>query len=93
LLLFLTLGAKRDSHMPPRRRAFTGASSAIIFLMILGAIWTAEGCGGGSAMLTTAPPQIVTPQGQFTIIVAPSATSANGKPLQLQPIQLTLTVN
>jgi 6-phosphogluconolactonase (cycloisomerase 2 family) len=93
LLLFLTLGAKRDSHMPPRRRAFTGASSAIIFLMILGAIWTAAGCGGGSAMLTTAPPQIVTPQGQSTIIVTPSATSANGKPLQLQPIQLTLIVN
>jgi hypothetical protein len=54
---------------------------------------TTAGCGGGSAMLTTTPPQIVTPQGQFTIIVTPSATSANSKPLQLQPIQLTLTVN
>lgn len=93
LLLFLAFGAKRDSDTPPRRRALSSAVSAIIFLMMLGAIWTATGCGGGSAMLTTAPPQIVTPQGQFTIIVAPSATSANGKPLQLQPIQLTLTVN
>jgi hypothetical protein len=87
LFLLLALGAKCDSDTPLRRRAF---SSALIFLMMLGAIWTAAGCGGGSAMLTTAPPQIVTPQGQFTIIVAPSATSANGRPLQLQPIQLTV---
>jgi hypothetical protein len=93
LLLILAFGTKRDSETPLRRRAFSSAASAIIFLMMLCAIWTAAGCGGGSAMLTTAPPQIVTPQGQFTIIVTPSATSANGKPLQLQPIQLTLTVN
>ena len=93
LLLFLAFGAKRDSDTPPRRRALSSAVSAIIFLMMLGAIWAAAGCGGGSAMLTTAPPQIVTPQGHFTIIVTPSATSANDKPLQLQPIQLTLTVN
>jgi hypothetical protein len=93
LLLFLAFGAKRDSDSLSRRRAFSGAFSVVIFLMTLGAIWAAAGCGGGSAMLTTAPPQIVTPQGQFTIIVTPSATSANGKPLQLQPIQLTLIVN
>jgi Abnormal spindle-like microcephaly-assoc'd, ASPM-SPD-2-Hydin len=93
LLLILAFGTKRDSETPLRRGAFSNAVSAIIFLMMLCATWTAAGCGGGSAMLTTAPPQIVTPQGQFTIIVIPSATSANGKPLQLQPIQLTLTVN
>ena len=90
LLVFLAFSTKHNSDTPMRRRTF---SSAVIFLMMLGAICVATGCGGGSAMLTTAPPQIVTPQGQFTIIVTPSATSASGKPLQLQPIQLTLTVN
>jgi hypothetical protein len=38
-------------------------------------------------------PQVVTPQGTSTITVTPSATSANGKALQLQPMQLTLVVN
>ena len=93
LLLILAFRAKRDSDTPQQQRAFSGAVSMLIFLMMLGAILTTAGGGGGSAMLTTTPPQIVTPQGQFTIIVTPSATSANSKPLQLQPIQLTLTVN
>lgn len=92
LLLFLAFGANWRANARSRRFAYAGASQAIIFLLMLSAIFGAAGCGGGSAATTT-PPQIVTPQGQSTIIVTPSATSANGKPLQLQPIQLTLTVN
>jgi centrosomal CEP192-like protein len=92
LLFLLAFGAKRHSSTQPRRGAFTGVFAAAILLSMLAAVWTAAGCGGGSAAITT-PPQIVTPQGQFVITITPSATSANGKPLQLQPIQLTLTVN
>jgi hypothetical protein len=92
ILLLLVLGVNRHLNVRPRRLAFSGAFSAILFLLMLGAMLGAAGCGGGSAAMTT-PPQIVTPQGQSTIIVTPSAMSANGKPLQLQPIQLMLTVN
>lgn len=92
LLLLLASGANWRANAQPRRFAFSGVFHAIIFLLMLSAIFGAAGCGGGSAATTT-PPQIVTPQGQSAIIVTPSATSANGKPLQLQPIQLTLTVN
>jgi hypothetical protein len=92
LLLLLAFGTNWRANARSRRFAFAGAFQAIIFLLMLSAIFGASGCGGGSAAITT-PPQIVTPQGQSTIIVTPSATSANGKPLQLQPIQLTPTVN
>jgi hypothetical protein len=94
LLLLLALGVKRHSNTPPRRLTFSSAFVATIALVVLGVILTAAGCGGGSTSLASPqPPQIVTPQGQFIIMVAPSATSANGKPLQLQSVQLTLTVN
>jgi hypothetical protein len=94
LLLLLALGVKRHSNTPPRRLTFSSAFVATIALVMLGVILTAAGCGGGSTSLASPqPPQIVTPQGQFIIMVAPSATSANGKPLQLQSVQLTLTVN
>jgi hypothetical protein len=89
LFLSLMLGVRHRSSAQPRRPAFSGA---IIFLVMLSAMLGASGCGGGSDAIT-APPQIVTPHGQSIIIVTPSATSASGKPLQLQPIQLTLTVN
>jgi hypothetical protein len=94
LLFLLAFGAKRISSAQPRRLTLSGAFVATILLAMLGAFLTVAGCGGGSTSLASPqPPQIVTPQGQFIIIVTPSATSANGKPLQLQPIQLTLIVN
>jgi hypothetical protein len=92
VLLLLVFGVNGHWNARSRRFALAGAFSAILFLMMLGAMLEAAGCGGGSAAITT-PPQIVTPQGTSNIIVTPSAASANGKPLQLQPIQLTLTVN
>jgi len=49
------------------------------------------GCGGGSTA-TIAPPPIITPAGTSTIVITPAAMSSTGQPLQLQPIQLTLTV-
>lgn len=90
LLLLLAFGAKRYSNAHARRLVFAGAFAAIMFLEMLGVMSAVAG-GGSSAI--TSPPQIVTPQGQSTITVTPSAASAGGKPLQLQLIQLTLTVN
>ena len=90
LLLWLALGAKRRLTLRPTRFAFSGAFVAIVILLMLGS----GGCGGGStSQAAPQTPQVVTPQGTSTITVTPSATSAGGKPLPLQPIQLTLTVN
>jgi 6-phosphogluconolactonase (cycloisomerase 2 family) len=94
LILFLIFfakfvtDAKRASILPKRRLAFSGALSLIVVLAVL----AFAGCGGGSANIAPAPPAIVTPQGTTTLIVTPSATSSSGQPLQLSPIQLTLTV-
>jgi hypothetical protein len=83
LLFLLAFGAKRISSAQPKRLTFSGAFVATILLAMLGAFLTVAGCGGGSTSLASPqPPQIVTPQGQFIIIVTPSAMSANGKPLQ-----------
>jgi hypothetical protein len=64
-----------------------GLFTATIFCVILGT----AGCGGGNAAVQP-PPPIVTPLGTSTIVITPSAMSPSGQPLQLQPIQLTLTV-
>lgn len=90
LLLLRARRADRNSPARPRRLAFGGALMALAFLALL----SFAGCGGGSSTTTTTPPpSIVTPQGTSTITITPSATSLGGKPLQLSPIQLTLTVN
>jgi len=68
------------------RLTMYGALGAIVFCAFL----SITGCGGGSAAV--APPPLITPSGTSTITVTPSAMSSSGKPLQLQPIQLTLTV-
>jgi 6-phosphogluconolactonase (cycloisomerase 2 family) len=88
-LLLLLAGRRKHILIPwTNRRAFHVGASVVILL------FCSAGCGGGNAS-APAPqtPQVVTPQGTSTITVTPSATSVNGKPLQLQPIQLTLTVN
>ncbi|HKN75532.1 MAG TPA: choice-of-anchor D domain-containing protein [Candidatus Acidoferrum sp.] len=92
LFFLLAFRARHDSRSRPKRLTLAGAFAAAILFAMLGVIWISVGCGGGSSGITT-PPQIVTPQGQSKIIVAPSATSANGMPLQLPPIPLTLNVN
>ena len=94
LLLMLGLRANYGWNARPRRLALGGVYAATAFFLILGVIFAATGCGGGSTT-AAAPqlPQVVTQQGTSMITITPSATSASGKPLQLQPIQLTLTVN
>lgn len=74
--------------IPKNGLALCGFLSATILCVTLGL----AGCGGGSAAVTPPPQQIVTPSGTSTIAISLSATSSTGQPLQLQPIQLTLTV-
>src|SRR5271169_3040650 len=64
LLLLLVFGANRDSNLRPKRPAIVSAFAATILLAMLGATWTAAGCGGGASgsPAITTPPQIVTPQ-------------------------------
>ena len=65
--------------------------ASMLAAILIAGVFHATGCGGGTT--ATARPAIQTPQGSSTITVTPSAMSLSGKPLQLQPIQLTLTVN
>jgi hypothetical protein len=88
LLLICLLGFRAFESVTGRNRlVVSGVFTAAIFCMILGV----AGCGGGSAAVSP-PPPILTPSGTSTIVITPSATSLSGQPLQLQPIQLTLTV-
>ncbi|HZC66851.1 MAG TPA: hypothetical protein VE545_09775 [Candidatus Dormibacteraeota bacterium] len=88
VLLICLLGFRAfESAIGKNRFAVCGLLTATIFCVILGT----AGCGGGSA---TVPPPLptVTPSGTSAIVITPSAMSPSGQPLQLQPIQLTLTV-
>lgn len=90
-LLFAFLSKNAHVLSPAARKsrlALCGVLSAAIFCLT----FVLAGCGGGSAALTPPPPQIVTPSGTSSITISLSANSSSGQPLQLQPIQLTLTV-
>lgn len=63
----------------------------VLSAAILCITFALTGCGGGSAAVTP-PPPVITPSGTSTITISLSAASSTGQPLQLQPIQLTLTV-
>ncbi len=95
LLLAFRLGAGRKFNSYPRRFALGRAIGTMVLFLVMGVMFCAAGCGGGSSAITTPPPppQIVTPAGVSNIVIAPAAKSINGQTLQLQPIQLTLTVN
>jgi hypothetical protein len=94
LLFLLALSTKRGAIPRAKRLSSAGAFAAAILLSMSCAIWACAGCGGGSAAVTApSQTQLVTPQGTSTILVTPAAMSAGGKPLQLQPIQLTPIVN
>ena len=70
-----------------RRMALSGALVAVLSYAAL----SVGGCDGGSTAVVT-PATIVMPLGNSTIVITLSQTSSTGQPLQLQPIQLTLTV-
>jgi 6-phosphogluconolactonase (cycloisomerase 2 family) len=76
-----------DSAVRPRRLAWSGALTAILFCSV-----TYAGCGGSSSSPSVTPPPIITPPGTSTITITPTAMSSSGQPLQLPTIPLTLTV-
>jgi len=87
--LFIAGRAFRET-LAPRHRALASALAAVACISLI----SAAGCGGGSSQASvTPPPPVITPQGTSTLTITPSATNSAGKPLQLAPVQLTLTVN
>jgi hypothetical protein len=88
LVLLACLESQRlfENAVRTKRLVFSGAFTVIVFCAVL----SQAGCGGGSAAVT--PPPNITPTGTSTILITPTAMSSSGKALQLQPIQLTLTV-
>ena len=70
------------------------AYSVAVLMLFIPLIFAANGCGGAAANAPAAQKSsIVTPSGTSTLVIAPTATNASGKALQLQLIQLTLVVN
>ena len=90
-LLFAVRAARYELPRPARCKLVGAVGCAASLL-----IFCVSGCGGGGStagQVVQPPPPVVTPSGTSTITVTPSATSSSGNALQLQAIQLTLTVN
>jgi hypothetical protein len=87
LLMMITTRWSFEKMAYAKRMALSGASVAMVSYAAL----SMGGCGGGSAAVLT-PAVVITPVGTSTIVITPTAMSSSGQPLQLQPIQLTLTV-
>jgi hypothetical protein len=85
LILRYRRGFEHTAHA--RRMALNIALVALLSYATL----SVGACGGGSTA-AIAPQTIITPTGTSTIVITPTAMSSTGQPLQLQPIQLTLTV-
>jgi 6-phosphogluconolactonase (cycloisomerase 2 family) len=94
LLLLISFFAFRPFESPSGRNRL--ASCGVLSAALFCAFVSAAGCGGGSSSAAipplSAPPPVVTPSGTSTITITLAATSSSGQPLQLQPMQLTLTV-
>jgi len=90
VLLFILFVRGRTAEFTSGRTRFalSGVLAALICAIALSNV---AGCGGGTASVAP-PPPVITPSGNSVITVTPSATSSTGQPLQLQPIQLSLTV-
>jgi hypothetical protein len=65
-------------------------ASGLLVLVLAG--YGLAGCSSGGVSVVT-PTSTGTQKGTYTITLTPTASSTSGKPLQLSPIQLTLTVN
>ena len=92
LFLVLMAAAKTERLRGSSSRRLSARLACCACLLV----FSGAGCGGAgsvSSPVAQTPPPVVTPQGTFTINLTPSAVSSTGKPLTLQPIQLSLTVN
>jgi hypothetical protein len=92
LALFLASTAKNGWVLGAaffgRRLPLGGTLAATLLCSLI----YAAGCGSTSSSVITTPPPVVTPSGTSTITITMGAMSPTQQPLQLQPVQLTLTV-
>jgi hypothetical protein len=96
LILIMCLAAlvalnrlKQSGGFMPGRLAYAGG---LLVLVLAG--YGLAGCASGGVSTVNPTPTISgTQKGTYTLTLTPSASSMSGKPLQLSPIQLTLTVN
>jgi hypothetical protein len=80
---------KQSGGFAPRRLAY---ATGLLILLLAGS--GIAGCAsGGTSVVTPTPGTSGTQKGTHTLTLTPTASSMSGKPLQLSPIQLTLTVN
>jgi hypothetical protein len=96
LLFVVLLWLTAEVVVPQAHTKIRFATTLCAGLLLITLTSLFAGCGGGSspaAVVARPPARIVTPPGTSIITVTPSAKNAAGAPLQLQPIQLTLTVN
>lgn len=82
------------SRLARTERAFNGVGCWQAAMAVIVVTISLAGCGGGAGSVTSTPAAAtVTPSGTYTINVATTATPAGStKQLQLNGIQLTLTV-
>jgi Domain of unknown function (DUF1929)/Legume lectin domain/PKD domain/Glyoxal oxidase N-terminus/Quinohemoprotein amine dehydrogenase, alpha subunit domain III len=78
---------KQSSGFMPGRLAYASG----LLVLVLGGYGLSGCAGGGVSMVTQSTTG--TQKGTYTVTLTPTASSMSGKPLQLSPIQLTLTVN
>jgi Domain of unknown function (DUF1929)/Legume lectin domain/PKD domain/Abnormal spindle-like microcephaly-assoc'd, ASPM-SPD-2-Hydin/Quinohemoprotein amine dehydrogenase, alpha subunit domain III len=96
LILIMCLAAlvalnqlKQSGGFMPGRLAYAGG---LLVLVLAG--YGLAGCASGGVSTVNPTPTISgTQKGTYTLTLTPTASSMSGKPLQLSPIQLTLTVN
>ncbi len=83
-----------DGALAPEARRFCAGFAtlrSVLSVAVFCLMFALSGCGGGSTTVAP-PPPVVTPSGSFPLTITLSANSSSGQPLQLPPIQLTLTV-
>jgi hypothetical protein len=81
---------KQSRTFMPGRLAY---AAGLLVLVLAGYGLTGCASGGMSVVTPTPPSTTGTQKGTYTLTLTPTASSMSGKPLQLSPIQLTLTVN
>jgi hypothetical protein len=91
LSFFIAFFSKHGCALQPAARKKRLTFCWVLAAAMFSITFSLAGCGGGRAAVTS-PPPVITPSGTSTITISLSATSSTGQPLQLQPIQLTLTV-
>jgi len=90
--LLLLASTRSRGRFDGALRARRLVGSAVLTVILFCSFIYAAGCGSSAGVITTTPPPTVTPSSTSSITISMSAMSPTQQPLQLPPIQLTLTV-